>query len=1818
MCSTNIKSFFVLIIAIIALAILSASCDSSSSDDNSGTDGDITSDGDKETSGDGDTLEADDMDGDQDLEPDKEQADGDKEESSDPDLDPEPIEEEAELPAQAYNIDELQDPESANRPEDGEYLILEDVVVTQSPFELSESGTWKAFFVSEIDGGEWQSLTVIFKSDDFDIEPEEGDLLDLEGNYQEWCGGGGEFAYCNTELILNDFSANGTEDTPEAVEIDNTAKIANGGSLSQKYQGALVQISDSVVTELLERGVSFEIDGKLPVSGLIYDFDTPVMGTVFSSITGFLYTSDNSFRLLPRMEDDIQVDFIPDGDEEMEPEVDGDIDPDIEPDVDEDEDIEPDMDEDLDLPEEDYEVFDGELEIVEIEEELELEIDIEIPIVHPFNGEVIVTEIMFDPESVEDENGEWFELYNTHGLTTFNLKGCEVGNLVGDWQEITEDLLILPDSHVVLGLNSDTQSNGGVDLDYTYSGFLLENGTDGVRLRCDVEDVDEVYYNPNDFASLAGYALSLDPEAYDWLDNNLGSNWCPASASYGDGDFGTPGELNTSCESAPDGDQETEIEGPLYDQPVMGQIIITEIMANPSAADDNLGEWFEVYNTAAESFDLWGCKVSDNNSSNWHDISTSLTIAPGEYLVFGINDDTATNGDIAIDFEYSGFQFNNSGDDAVQLYCGENAIDEVFYSSSTWPISAGQAMNLNPESFDSGSNDQPENWCLSANELTNGDFGTPAEDNTICESSDGDIEAEIEAEVDESTGTPAPLQGELVISEIMPWPSAVTSDYGEWFEMVNVSNHAVDIAGCEIADDSDEHWMSIGSSLAIDPLGVVVFGINDDYSLNGGVRVDIAWSGFGLNDGGDSVRMRCNGNLIDAVTYTDTWPGEGGTAISLDPEQIDSTSNDSVSNWCAAATSYGDGDLGTPGTLNPSCSTQPDGDAETETDQDSGPNWPSSGELVITEIMNDPTGIADANGEWIELANISGTSFELQGCEIANIDDGNWTAISQSYLLAAGETLVWGRDSNTSTNGGYSPDLLFGFDLDNMSDFIRFRCGATIIDEVLYDSSFPSSEGAAMSLDYNATGDMQNDSAENWCDATASYGSDGNYGTPGSDNPTCAIADGDAELAEDEEEEEPEILSVYDLQFIGSINHPQPESSVWVGNVVVTSQSTALDAGASTYGFFVSDQSTGYYTTMMFAYESTSPVNFTIGDEITCSGTYQEYCNLGSCTYTNTRLLIDSCSLESSGNTLPSAVPISDPATVANGGYLSDSLQGALLTFSDSIVTQAADIDGEWQIDSLLTVDDLFSYSYTAEVDDNLLTLKGFLYTSGDNYKLEPRFDADIEVEQSGCQSDYNEPNDNDGEATIVGAGRYDALTVCESDTDWFEIALTSGDTLEVAIYFKHANGDLSLSLIDGDGSSVLQSASTANDDEMLATFTATATGSYYLKVEAILDATNNYKLSISVNGANGTQPAGNLPGSGDLVISEFLASPSNDADAEREWFEIYNPSPDTTYNLEGMRIRNVDASEDHPVIAGGTLNIAPGEYLLFAIEEDTTINGGMSVDYMYTGFTLGNTADSIKLYNPYSDTLIDEVAYSDTGDWSIFQGFSMNLDPDRLDSADNDSVDNWCYGSFVYDSANFGTPGAANSECGSVVDGDVEDDSEQVYEWPELGDIVVVEIMKNPLVIEDGDGEWFEIFNSNPNFTFELKGCFIKDAGTDSHEITSSLVLAPLSRALLAANGNSATNGGINPDYVYGSDITLGNGDDEVIIECDNIQIDAVYYTDSFGDIAGKSIALDPRFPNYIINDAASRWCTPTTEYDSVNHNYGTPGSANNDQCGD
>ncbi len=161
-------------------------------------------------------------------------------------------------------------------------------------------------------------------------------------------------------------------------------------------------------------------------------------------------------------------------------------------------------------------------------------------------------------------------------------------------------------------------------------------------------------------------------------------------------------------------------------------------------------------------------------------------------------------------------------------------------------------------------------------------------------------------------------------------------------------------------------------------------------------------------------------------------------------------------------------------------------------------------------------------------------------------------------------------------------------------------------------------------------------------------------------------------------------------------------------------------------------------------------------------------------------------------------------------------------------------------------------------------------------------------------------------------------------------------------------------------------------------------------------------------------------------------------------------------------------------------------------------------------------------------------------------------------------------------------------------------------------GDIVITEIMQNPDAVYDSDGEWFEIYN-NSDHDIDLNGWIIRDLDSDSHTISSSVVISPGQYLVLGRNADKSTNGGVDVAYQY-SNFNLANGADEIqlLLPDGQTEIDRVQYDGgpNWPDPTGASMYFTGA-PDED-NDVGSKWAVSDLPWDGSAGDYGTPNYAN------
>ncbi len=158
---------------------------------------------------------------------------------------------------------------------------------------------------------------------------------------------------------------------------------------------------------------------------------------------------------------------------------------------------------------------------------------------------IIISEIMINPKSVKDTDGEWLEIYN-NTESDLNLINCTFKDNGTNEFQINGDLIISGNDFLVLGKNDDIEINGGLNIDFVYTSFTLANTEDEIILICDEIEIDKVEYSKDlDFKIPEGKSIFVIDYS---KDNNSADNWCESTSEFGSGDFGTPGGPNDACE----------------------------------------------------------------------------------------------------------------------------------------------------------------------------------------------------------------------------------------------------------------------------------------------------------------------------------------------------------------------------------------------------------------------------------------------------------------------------------------------------------------------------------------------------------------------------------------------------------------------------------------------------------------------------------------------------------------------------------------------------------------------------------------------------------------------------------------------------------------------------------------------------------------------------------------------------------------------------------------------------------------------------------------------------------------------------------------------------------------------------------------------------------------------------------------------------------------------------------------------------------------------------------------------------------------------
>ena len=526
------------------------------------------------------------------------------------------------------------------------------------------------------------------------------------------------------------------------------------------------------------------------------------------------------------------------------------------------------------------------------------------------SGDLVITEVMANPLG-DDADREYFEIYNATGAAA-NLAGLSIvtsrADGTGESSHRMRSIEVAANGYLVLG-NTDKDLLHPY-LDYGYESDLgaLRNSESKISLFCSGVLVDEIRYG----TTINGQSVELNGDlTLDHTANDVAANLCNASPNgneYEMDNFGTPGEQNGSCDNVVVSNCDAIAEGDL---------VITEIMANPAGSDGG-NEYIEIYNTTGTSIDLEGLVVkamkNDDTSVKTHAIAAAA-IGSTEYFAMGDSDMAQPH----LAYTYgtaSQLSSIRNTDGVLELLCGDVVVDRVEYATAA----SGQSLQLKPEITPTSSvNDKAANLCnteaTAANEfvMDAGNFGTPGETNTTCDS--GTV-------VTDCSGINA---GDLAITEVLANPAS-TDAGNEFVEFYNTTDASIDLEGLVIKGMKND-----GSAVKMQALGAAII---DGSTYFAAGDADMALTHldyiYGTSSSLSSIRnsdgvieLICDAVVVDRIEYASATSGR---SLQLDAGITPSAAaNDDPLNLCntpaVVANEYvmDAGNYGTPSDANVAC-----------------------------------------------------------------------------------------------------------------------------------------------------------------------------------------------------------------------------------------------------------------------------------------------------------------------------------------------------------------------------------------------------------------------------------------------------------------------------------------------------------------------------------------------------------------------------------------------------------------------------------------------------------------------------------------------------------------------------------------------------------------------------------------------------------------------------------------------------------------------------------------------------------------------------------
>ena len=170
-------------------------------------------------------------------------------------------------------------------------------------------------------------------------------------------------------------------------------------------------------------------------------------------------------------------------------------------------------------------------------------------------------------------------------------------------------------------------------------------------------------------------------------------------------------------------------------------------------------------------------------------------------------------------------------------------------------------------------------------------------------------------------------------------------------------------------------------------------------------------------------------------------------------------------------------------------------------------------------------------------------------------------------------------------------------------------------------------------------------------------------------------------------------------------------------------------------------------------------------------------------------------------------------------------------------------------------------------------------------------------------------------------------------------------------------------------------------------------------------------------------------------------------------------------------------------------------------------------------------------------------------------------------------------------------------------------DDQQPELQLDELsaGDLLITEIMVDPITCDDAIAEYVELKNTTERW-ININGLRIRDSANE-YQVTNDVLIGPSTLVVGRINSNDNC---FQLSAGFLMDLQWNNTNGDLIEISNSIGIlDAVDFT-TWNIPVGASLSLDPASFDVVSNDQEANWCAAPTPIANEYDDFGSPGTDN------